>query len=99
MAATTYTVNLTSPSPELMAELVGTATLVPLVHPGDSAPEPGYTPSKKLADFVRCRDLTCRWPGCDRPARDCDLDHTVPHAQGGPTHAANLSVIAAHIIW
>jgi hypothetical protein len=39
---------------------------------------------------VRCRDLTCRWPGCDRPALDCDLDHTIPHAVGGPTHASNL---------
>jgi hypothetical protein len=39
---------------------------------------------------VRCRDLTCRWPGCDRPASQCDLDHTIPFAEGGPTHAANL---------
>ncbi len=76
--------------PELIAELAGSAKLVPLVHPGDAPPEPGYVPSAALADFVRCRDLTCRWPGCDRPARDCDLDHTIPHAQGGPTHAANL---------
>jgi Domain of unknown function (DUF222) len=75
---------------ELVAELAPSATLVPLVHPVDAAPEPGYVPSKTLADFVRCRDLTCRWPGCDRPAFDCDLDHTIPHAQGGPTHAANL---------
>ena len=45
-------------------------------------PEPGYVPSKALADFVRCRDLTCRWPGCDRPATDCDLDHTIPYADG-----------------
>jgi hypothetical protein len=77
-------------SAELIAELAGTAKLLPLVHPGDSPPEPGYTPSAALADFVRCRDLTCRWPGCDRPARDCDLDHTIPYSQGGPTHAANL---------
>src|SRR5262249_21249101 len=77
-------------TPELVAELAQTAPLVPLVHPGDSAPEPGYTPSKALADFVRCRDLTCRWPGCDHPAYDCDIDHTIPHSQGGPTHAANL---------
>ena len=76
--------------PELIAELAADAKLVPLVHPLDAAPEPGYVPSKKLADFVRCRDLTCRFPGCDRPALDCDLDHTVPHADGGPTHASNL---------
>jgi hypothetical protein len=76
--------------PELVAELANSAKLVPLVHPTDAAPEPGYAPSTALADFVRCRDLTCRWPGCDRPAADCDLDHTIPYARGGPTHASNL---------
>ncbi|MGH3966626.1 MAG: HNH endonuclease signature motif containing protein [Mycobacterium sp.] len=77
-------------APELVAELAKSARLVPLVHPGDAAPEAGYVPSKALAEFVRCRDLTCRWPGCDRPAWGCDLDHTIPFAQGGPTHASNL---------
>ena len=42
-----------------------------------------------LVDFVRCRDLTCRWPGCDKPAYGCDLDHTVPYPLG-PTHASNI---------
>src|SRR5262249_932658 len=51
----------------------------------------GYVPSKALADFVRCRDLTCRWPGCDRPAVDCDIDHAIPFSRGGKTHAANLN--------
>ena len=74
----------------MVAELATTATLVPLVHPGCADPEPQYTPSKALADFIRCRDLTCRWPGCDVPATRCDVDHTIPHAQGGPTHASNL---------
>jgi hypothetical protein len=77
-------------APELVAELANSAKLVALVHPGDAAPESGYVPSKALADFVRCRDLTCRWPGCDRPALHCDLDHTIPYAEGGPTHASNL---------
>lgn len=77
-------------TPELVAELAKSAKLVPLVHPSDAPPKPGYTPSKALADFVRCRDLTCRWPGCDRPAVQCDLDHTIPYADGGPTHASNL---------
>jgi Domain of unknown function (DUF222) len=75
---------------ELVAELAKSATLVPLTHPGYAPPEQGYTPSKALADFVRARDLTCRWPGCDVPAFDCDIDHTIPHAHGGKTHAANL---------
>ncbi len=76
--------------PELVAELAKSSKLLPLVHPADAAPEQDYVPSKGLADFVRCRDLTCRWPGCDRPAYDCDLDHTIPYADGGPTHASNL---------
>jgi hypothetical protein len=77
-------------TPELIAELTTSAKLMPLIHPADAPPEPGYRPSKALADFVRCRDLTCRWPGCDVPATRCDVDHTIPYAQGGPTHAANL---------
>jgi hypothetical protein len=78
---------------ELVAELAAAAKLVPLVHPVDAAPERGYVPSQALADFVRCRDLTCRWPGCDRPATECDLDHTIPYSQGGPTHASNLKCL------
>ncbi|MEZ0353133.1 HNH endonuclease signature motif containing protein [Mycobacterium sp. pR1184] len=76
--------------PELVAELAKSAKLMPLIHPADAAPEPGYVPSAALRDFVRCRDLTCRWPGCDRPAVECDLDHTIPYGDGGPTHASNL---------
>ncbi|WP_197498518.1 HNH endonuclease signature motif containing protein, partial [Mycobacterium scrofulaceum] len=30
------------------------------------------------------------WPGCDHPAVACDIDHTIPHSQGGLTHASNL---------
>ena len=77
-------------TPELLAELAKSAKLIPLVHPGYAAPEPGYRPSKALTDFVRARDLTCRWPGCDVPAINCQLDHTIPYADGGPTHAGNM---------
>jgi hypothetical protein len=76
--------------PELLAELARSATLRPLIHPADAPPENGYMPSRALADFVRCRDLTCRFPGCDKPAMRCDLDHTVPYDDGGRTHASNL---------
>ncbi|HEU4361622.1 MAG TPA: HNH endonuclease signature motif containing protein, partial [Mycobacterium sp.] len=46
----------------------------------------------------RCRDLTCRWPGCHRPAIVCDLDHTVPFnhadpAAGGLTTASNIKCL------
>jgi hypothetical protein len=75
---------------DLIDELVRSARLRPLIHPADASPEAGYKPSQTLADFVRCRDLTCRFPGCDQPATSCDLDHTIPYAEGGPTHASNL---------
>ncbi|MEE2855660.1 MAG: HNH endonuclease signature motif containing protein [Actinomycetota bacterium] len=78
---------------ELIAELAGSATLLPVKHPGDAPPERGYVPSQTLADFVRCRDLTCRFPGCDRPATEADLDHTIPHSHGGATHASNLKCL------
>jgi Domain of unknown function (DUF222)/HNH endonuclease len=74
--------------PQVVAELAKSATLRPLTFP--AAAEPGYVPSAALADFVRCRDLTCRAPGCDQPAVDCDIDHTIPYADGGPTHPSNL---------
>ena len=77
-------------TPEVLAELALTARQVPLIHPGYSPPEPHYTPSPALAAFIRARDLTCRWPGCDVPATHCDCDHTIAYAQGGPTHAGNL---------
>jgi uncharacterized protein DUF222 len=78
---------------ELVTELARSARLRPLIHPTDAPPEPGYTPSRALADFVRCRDLTCRFPGCDRRALDCDLDHTIPYGDGGRTHASNLKCL------
>ena len=80
------------PAPLLAATLAHTATIKRLVHPGQSPPEPRYTPSQKLADFVRCRDLTCRFPGCDVPADRCDLDHTVAYPVG-PTQASNLKAL------
>ncbi len=65
-----------------------------MCHPGDAAaPETGYRPSAALARFVRCRDLTCRFPGCDRPDEYCDIDHTIPYDASGLTHASNLKCL------
>jgi len=74
---------------ETVRALATKATLRPLILPTDVAPEPHYRPSAALADFVRNRDLTCRWEGCDVPADQCDLDHTIPYPHG-PTHPSNL---------
>jgi Domain of unknown function (DUF222) len=69
-------------------ELAATATLKPLTVPTGAAPDPGYRPTATTAQFIRWRDLTCRWPGSDRPAEKSDIDHTVPWPVG-PTHPSN----------
>ena len=81
-------------SPELVAELARTATQRPLADFTTCGAEAGYRPSRGLAEFVRARDLTCRAPGCDRPATICQLDHTIPWP-AGPTHAGNLKCLCS----
>jgi hypothetical protein len=54
--------------------------------------EPGYRPSPSLAALIRARSSTCGFPGCRRPARRCDLDHSVPYEDGGATCQCNLSL-------
>jgi hypothetical protein len=50
-----------------------------------------YQPSAALERAIRCRDLTCRFPGCSRPAVVCDIDHTVSFNHADPK-AAGLTV-------
>jgi hypothetical protein len=50
-----------------------------------------YRPTKAIKRYLRYRDGTCRFPGCNRAAQHCDLDHTKDHQHGGPTECENLS--------
>lgn len=50
----------------------------------------GRFPGAALARHIQVRDRNCSHPGCRRPARHCDLDHTHDHARGGATVRANL---------
>jgi hypothetical protein len=76
------------PAP-LLADLIARGAKVkPIVVP-DCAPEARYRPSAALDDFVRMRDMTCRFPGCDRPAMFGDIDHTLAYPAGS-THPGNL---------
>ncbi|MBX9641155.1 MAG: HNH endonuclease, partial [Mycobacteriaceae bacterium] len=83
---------------EQVRELAATAALHvvnPFTGPLDTL---RYQPSAALERAVRCRDLTCRFPGCSRPAGSCDLDHTIPFnhqdpGAGGLTVFENLKCL------
>jgi len=79
------------PTP-LLAALIRSGATVRLLRRPPEAPEPQYRPSAALEAFVRMRDLTCRFPGCDVPAQSCDIDHAAPWPCG-PTHAANCRLL------
>jgi hypothetical protein len=65
-------------------------------HAGD-APErhgaAGYRPPAAMRRLIEDRDGRCGYPGCRRPARRADIDHTIPYDKGGPTCPCNLSVL------
>ncbi len=52
-----------------------------------------YRPPAELRDFVLARDASCRFPGCNRRARRCDLDHLVAWDEGGTTNGPNLHAL------
>ncbi|EUA50871.1 HNH endonuclease family protein [Mycobacterium xenopi 3993] len=57
--------------------------------PGCSA-RAGIHPVEGAGRFCALPGFDVPLAGCDKPAFECDLDHTIPYAQGGPTHASNL---------
>ncbi|MBY6409907.1 DUF222 domain-containing protein, partial [Rhodococcoides corynebacterioides] len=68
----------------------GTDTPLPATQPADP-----YRPSAALNTYIRARDQYCTWPGCNKPARDGDLDHITEYdhrnpAAGGQTSACGL---------
>ncbi|HEX5493156.1 MAG TPA: DUF222 domain-containing protein [Mycobacteriales bacterium] len=54
-----------------------------------------YRPPAALDDFVRARDHTCRFPGCQHSAQSADLDHTIAWPKG-PTTQGNLGTLCRH---
>lgn len=73
---------------ELAADAVRRRVDCPTVGAADAL---RYQPSAALERWIRCRDLTCRFPGCDRKAWFCDLDHTDPFNHRDPA-AGGLTV-------
>ncbi|MCR2818179.1 HNH endonuclease [Microbacterium sp. zg.Y1090] len=71
-------------------ERVFTSPVTGAVHHVDT-----YRPSRAQRRHLDARDEHCRFPGCRRPARFCDHDHTHDYARGGPTAVANLANLCA----
>lgn len=73
----------------LLAELLRDgATIVALPIPRKE-PAAGYQFTGRGREFIQCRDLLCRFPGCNRKAECADIDHTHPHGDCGATHPSN----------
>ena len=49
-----------------------------------------YRPTDRLRRFIAARDRVCGFPGCPRPAAQCDCDHVVTFAHHGQTVRVNL---------
>ena len=45
---------------------------------------PAYKPTPGLRHLVNIRQPTCVFPGCRRPAKQCDADHTIAYDQRRP---------------
>lgn len=70
---------------DVVREIAEDAAVRPLEQPHVTEAEAHrYRPGAATARWVRMRDLTCRFPGCDRPATGSDLDHTTPFNHAEP---------------
>jgi len=91
-----------------MSQAIELAAVAPsftriLTHPETGAVlsvgRDSYRVPKDLARWIRTRDGVCRYPMCDRPAKNGDIDHTIPwtpakwRPQGGETRADNLECL------
>ena len=77
----------------LTAEAPGMTRL--LTHPESGAVlsvgRDSYRIPRRMRNWLRARDGTCRIPNCGRAAANCDLDHTVDWQYGGSTDWRNLA--------
>jgi hypothetical protein len=53
-------------------------------------------PGRPLRRHTQTLFQRCIFPGCRRPASDCDLDHRREHARGGATDEANMGPGCRH---
>jgi len=76
----------------VLAQLIAAGAKVRPMGEIPNSAEPQYRAATALDEFIRMRDLTCRFPNCDVPAHGCDIDHRIPWP-AGPTHPSNLRAL------
>ncbi|CAN5147033.1 hypothetical protein BH09ACT12_BH09ACT12_37020 [soil metagenome] len=75
-------------------EAVGNVVIIrPVIDLNTQLATNTYTPTDTIVEQIRLRDQVCVFPNCNRRARFCDLDHVIPHAEGGPTCSGNLALL------
>jgi hypothetical protein len=78
---------------ELLAS--STVTVRPVIDLNESHASTGYQPSGTVDEAVVLTNERCVFPHCDRPARQCQRDHTVPWPHG-PTSSDNMGPLCIH---
>ena len=66
-------------------------TVKPVVDLADHIHVEAYEAPDRLKDQNALVDVHCVFPHCTKPARRCDTDHVIPHAEGGPTYSTNTA--------
>ena len=69
----------------------GSVVVKPVIDLDTHDPVDSAVVPDRHAELVALRDKTCVFPWCNRPARRCDKDHSIPHNKGGPTCPCNLA--------
>lgn len=52
-----------------------------------------YRPSTEMREWIAVRDRTCLFPGCRRPAHNCQVDHEEEWDRGGETSCDNCGLL------
>jgi hypothetical protein len=87
-------------TPEQARRIACDAGIIPVVLDGDGQPlDVGRTKRLVTAALHRAlviRDRGCAFPGCDRPARWCQVHHIHHWVDGGDTSLANTTLLCGH---
>lgn len=71
-------------------------TVLPVIDLNEPEASASRQVTEAMGRRARLRVPTCAFPYCDRPSRNCDIDHLVPSGNGGATSDENLVPLCRH---